>query len=80
MKWLLIGFLFLLLSGCELDNLTPVQRNTLCSVLIGPISYNTYNKLSQRYAAILLASDLKQRNQVGVYLHCPKYKVRKHVR
>ena len=81
MKRLLwLPFILLLVSGCELDNLTPAQTNTVCRALIGPISYNSTNKLSRRYAAILLAADLKQRNQVGVYLRCPQYKVKKNVR
>jgi hypothetical protein len=63
-----------LLTGCDLDNLNPKQTSTVCKALIGPIKYNTYNKLSQRYAAMLLASDLQQRNLVGQYLKCPQYR------
>ena len=77
---ILLFFILFLVSGCELDNLTPVQKNTVCYALVNPIKYNTYNKNSARYAAWLLAADLKQRNQVGIYLHCPQYKVRYHVR
>ena len=56
------------------DDLSPNQKTAICRSLIGPIRYNTFDKTSQRYAAILLALDLKQRNQVGVRLKCPQYK------
>lgn len=64
----------ILLTGCDPQDLSPGQTSAVCKALIGPIRYNTYDPNSQRYAAILLAMDLKQRNQVGYWLHCPQYK------
>jgi len=63
-----------LLAGCDESALGPGQRTAICNALIGPIRYNTFNKASQRYAAILLAMDLKQRNQVGQRLGCSQYR------
>jgi hypothetical protein len=63
----------LLTCSCGPDDLSPNQKTAICRALIGPIRYNTFDKTSQRYAAILLALDLKQRNQVGARLGCPKY-------
>lgn len=65
---------FALLAGCAGG---PRPAKTLlpaCSALIGPIRYNTYVPKSRRYAGPDLASDLKRRNQVGSYLHCPQYR------
>lgn len=62
---LLAGF-----AGCTPQDLSPAQTKTICRALVGPIKYNTYNTASQRYAAILLALDLKQRNQIWTALHC----------
>lgn len=61
-----------LLGGCDLSSydLTKADTPAICKALIGPIKYNTYNKLSKRYAAILLAMDLRQRNEVWQALHC----------
>jgi hypothetical protein len=42
--------------------------------LVGPIHYNTFNKLSRRYAADLLAMDIHQRNAIGQRLGCPQYR------
>jgi len=53
----------------SLDQIKPI-----CAALIGPIKYNSTNKVSVRYAGHTLALDLKQRNQVGQYLHCPAYR------
>lgn len=60
----------LALAGCDPQDLTPAQTKAICHAMIGPIRYNTSNKLSKRYAAILLAMDLKQRNQVYTALRC----------
>jgi hypothetical protein len=63
------------LAGCTPEDLTPVQRNTICNALVGPIRYNTYDPTSGRYSGHVLALDLKVRNQIGQALHCPQYKV-----
>lgn len=63
-----------LLTGCSKDDLPPSSIAPICDALVGPIKYNSTNKMSQRYAAALLAMDLKQRNQIGRELGCPKYK------
>lgn len=62
--------LVLALAGCDPQDLTPAQTKAICHAMIGPIRYNTANKLSKRYAAIYLAMDLKQRNQVYTELRC----------
>lgn len=62
----------LLLSACTPQDLTPVQRATICRALVKGIPYNTYNKESQRYAGMLLALDVKQHNQIWLALHCGK--------
>ena len=59
-----------LLAGCVPEDLTPTQTRTICRAMVGPIRYNTYDKQSQRYAAVLLALDLNQRNQIYTRLHC----------
>lgn len=64
-----------LCTGCTPEDLTPVQRNTICNALVGPIRYNTYDPKSGRYSGHVLALDLKVRNQIGEALHCPQYKV-----
>ena len=75
-KRLLIALCMLgFLSACTPNDLTPVQRNTICNALVGPIRYNTYDPKSGRYSGHVLALDLKVRNQIGQALKCPKYKV-----
>jgi hypothetical protein len=67
----------LLLAGCDLKSqLPPSSIAPICRALIGPIKYTSTLKspMSKRFAAALLAMDLKQRNQVGVNLGCPQYK------
>lgn len=64
----------LLLAACDPNTLPPKTISPICHALIGPIPYNSTNKMSKRFAAALLAMDLKQRNQVGVNLGCPAYK------
>ena len=67
-------------AGCDPQDLTAVQRQTICNALIKGIPYNTYDKDSQRYAAVLLALDIKQHNQVWLALKCgkaPKHKGRR---
>ena len=64
----------LLLAACDPNALPPSAIAPVCSALVGPIKYNSTNKMSKRFAAALLAMDLKQRNQVGVNLGCPQYK------
>ena len=61
------------LSACDPGDLPPASIAPICAALVGPIPYNTKNKMSQRYAAYLLALDLHQRNEIGRKLGCPKY-------
>jgi hypothetical protein len=68
---LIIGFV---LSGCDLKDLPPSSIAPICAALVGPIHYNSRNKMSQRYAAYLLTLDLHQRNEIGRKLNCPRYK------
>lgn len=63
----------LTLTGCATVR-GPSSITPICTALIGPIKYNTYVKSSKRYAGSALAPDLKQRNQVGQFLGCPKYR------
>ena len=74
MKSLAVGIIFcaFALVACTPEDLTPVQRQTICSALVKGIPYNTYDKNSQRYAAALLALDVKQHNQIWLALHCGK--------
>lgn len=65
----------LVLGGCATK--APLQTRTttpVCNALIGPIEYNSQKPESRRFAGPDLAPDLKQRNQVGEQLHCPKYR------
>lgn len=64
----------LLLTACGPDELPPSTIAPICKALIGPIKYNTKVPGSKRFAAALLAMDLKERNQVGRNLGCPLYK------
>lgn len=65
----------LLLAGCVTDQLpSPSDKNAICKALQDPIKYTSTNKASRRFAADLLALDLKQRNQVGMNLGCPAYR------
>lgn len=75
-KLLIIGvFLSMGLGGCAtLGHVPPTALAPICKALIGPIRYNSLNVQSKRFAAALLAMDLKQRNAVGRRLHCPLYK------
>ena len=77
MKSLAVGIIFctFALVACTPEDLTPVQRNTICNALVGPIRYNTYDPTSGRYSGHVLALDLKVRNQIGQALRCPQYKV-----
>jgi len=58
--------------ACTPEDLTPVQRNTICTALVKGIPYNSWDKNSQRYAAALLALDIKQHNQIWLALRCGK--------
>jgi len=71
-KFLLIpvAALALTLGACQTPDLTHADLPAICKALIGPIRYNTYNKASKRYAAILLGLDLAQRNEVWRRLRC----------
>lgn len=60
-------------AGCT-PNLSPAGLHAVCTALVGPIRYNTYNKASGRYAGPILGLDLKQRNQIGQRLGCPQYR------
>jgi hypothetical protein len=63
------------LGGClTTGTLSPPQLRPICSALVGPIHYNTFNKASRRYAADLLAMDIHQRNAIGQRLGCPQYR------
>ncbi len=74
-KFVLLIIGCLTLGACTPEDLTPVQRNTICHALIGPIRYNTYDPKSGRYSGHVLALDLKVRNQIGQALRCPKYRI-----
>ena len=70
-----IAVLALVLAGCATTSqLPPSTIAPICKALIGPIKYNSMTPTSKRFAAALLAMDLKQRNQVGRTLGCPLYK------
>ncbi len=62
------------LGGCMEGALPPATIAPICKALIGPIKYNSTVPGSKRFAAALLAMDLKERNQVGRNLGCPLYK------
>jgi hypothetical protein len=67
----------LMLAGCATTNgLSPTQVKPVCTALIGPLRYNTFNKDSRRHAGPDLAVDLHQRNSVGQQLGCPQYKIK----
>lgn len=76
MKITAIILLALVLGGCQhvANQIRPNDKNAICRALIGPIKYNSQKKDSQRFAAAVLALDLKQRNQVGQALRCPQYR------
>ena len=67
-----------ILAACTPEDLTPVQRNTICNALVGPIRYNTFDPKSGRYSGHVLALDLKVRNQIGEALRCPLYAKKYH--
>ena len=62
------------LTGCDPADLPPAQIPAICKALDGPIKYNSTNIMSKRYAAALLAMDLRERNLLGRRLGCPQYK------
>ena len=63
------------LGGCVTDGLMPISTMTpICSALVGPLKYNTFKKLSLRYAGRVLAGDLHQRNEIGQRLGCPNFR------
>ncbi len=64
----------LLLAACDPQDLPVQTRAPICHALIGPIRYDTYHKSSQRYAAAVLALDLKQRNRVYIKLGCASFR------
>jgi hypothetical protein len=64
----------IVLGACDKDALPPATIAPICQALIGPIKYNSTVPGSKRFAAALLAMDLKERNQVGRNLGCPSYK------
>lgn len=75
-RWIPISMIAVTLAGCGPEGRLPSPRDTssICKALIGPIKYNSLDKDSKRFAAQVLALDLKQRNQVGVALRCPRYR------
>lgn len=66
------------LASCDPADLTPVQTRTICRAMVGSIRYNTFDAQSKRYAAVLLALDLNQRNQIYTRLHCGGRHANKH--
>ena len=65
----------LALAGCATPGgAPPSSLKPVCAALIGPIRYSSTNTASRRYAAALLAKDLKTRNAVGRRLGCPQYR------
>jgi hypothetical protein len=76
MKFVMFAVFAVLLAGCQTTtpNLRTSDKSAICRALIGPIRYNSLDKDSKRFAAALLALDLKQRNQVGQGLRCPAYR------
>ena len=74
MKTLALSIIFcaFALAACTPQDLTPVQRATICHALVKGIPYNTYDKESLRYAGMLLALDVKQHNQIWLALKCGK--------
>lgn len=63
-----------LLGACDPSDLSPATLDAICTAVVGPIKYNTYNKASGRYSGPVLALDLKERNQIGQRLGCPLYR------
>lgn len=61
------------LVGCVTDG-TVQTLKPICDALIGPIHYSSTTNKYQRYAGKQLASDLAERNRVGVNLGCPAYR------
>lgn len=74
LKWIPIGVVALLLSGCGPEDLPPSAIPPICRALVGPIKYNSSNIMSKRYAGYLLTLDIHQRNEIGRKLGCPAYK------
>ena len=68
--------LALALGGCDPSSLSPATLQAICTALVGPIKYNTYNRASGRFSGPVLAPDLKQRNQIGRKLGCPQYRTK----
>lgn len=72
----LVLTLALALGGCDPQQaLGPAGFTAICTALVGPIKYNTYNHKSGRFAGPILGMDLKQRNQIGRRLGCPQYRL-----
>ena len=76
-QWIAILCLCVSLGGCLTDGIGMMPVTTLtpiCSALVGPLKYNTFKKLSLRYAGRVLAVDLHQRNEIGQRLGCPQFR------
>ena len=74
-KILILGILLsITVAACDASQVPPAQIPAICKALIGPIKYNSHDKMSKRYAAYLLSLDLKARNRIGVELGCPQYR------
>lgn len=73
MRYLLLAIPLILLTACDPHDLPPAQIPAVCIALQGPIKYNSTNPQSKRFAAYLLAMDLRERNLLGRRLHCPQY-------
>ena len=70
MKFAVIALL-LATAGCD-QQFPLLSVQPICDALIGPLRYNSTNPSSQRYAAPLLAMDVKQRNYVYIKLGCAR--------
>lgn len=76
MRIIALVLLALLITGCARNQTLRTTRiEPVCTALIGPIKYTSTNKKSKRYAGVDLAVDLKRRNQVGMRLNCPEYRL-----
>lgn len=73
-KIFVLALLALPLGGCLDQPLPPAAIAPICKALVGPIRYNSTVPGSKRFAAALLAMDLKERNDVGRNLGCPLYR------
>lgn len=69
---IILGVSAILLAGCDVSAVPKAQIPAICKAMIGPLRYNSTDKLSKRYAGYILAMDLAERNRIYTALHCPK--------